>query len=65
MKFSRKDLPKGDFSAHQIADIFYPECISQDKEGRVYNRAIPVVFRILRKMDLILEVGHGIFYNAE
>ena len=64
VRFSINDLPKGDFTAYWVANKFYSECIGQDSEGRVYNRAIPTVYRLLRRMKLILEVGDGVFYNA-
>ena len=63
-RFSITNIPKGDFTAKSIADRFYPNSVSQDSEGRVYNRAIPTVFRLLRKMNNILEVGKGTFYNG-
>jgi len=62
--FANKDLPTGDFSVHFIAEKFYPECVKTDKEGRKYNRAVPVIYRILRSTKLVLEVGNGIFFNG-
>ena len=64
MRFKIEDLQKGDFTALEIANKYYPECVRQDSEGRVYNRAIPTVYRLLGKMKLILKVGNGVFYNA-
>lgn len=63
-KFKIEDLPKGDFHFKDIADRFYPECISSDSEGRVYNKSSSTVVRILRKMKLILELQNGYFYNG-
>ena len=63
-RFNIEDLPKGDFTVAFVADKFYPECIKYDSEGRIYNRAIPTIYRLLRRMRYILEVGNGIFYNA-
>jgi len=63
-RFSIGDIPKGDFHAGNIAQKYYPECVSEDSEGRIYNRAIGTVYRILRRMDNILDVGDGVFFNA-
>jgi len=63
-KFKIEDLPKGDFTVGSIADKFYPDSVKYDTEGRKYNRAIPTIYRLLRKMRFILEVGNGVFYNA-
>lgn len=63
-KFTIQDLPKGDFHISQIANRFYPECIGNDKEGRVYNKASATVSRILRNIKCVLELGNGYFYNG-
>jgi hypothetical protein len=63
-RFKIEDLPKGDFTVGSIAKKYYPECWGYDTEGRLYNRAIPTIYRLLRKMKMILEVGEGVFYNA-
>lgn len=64
-RFKREDIPSGDFHVVDIADKFYPDCaLMYDAEGRMYNRAIPTIYRLLRKMRGILEIGGGLFYNA-
>lgn len=64
-RFKQSDIPSGDFHAVDIADKFYPDCVfMHDSEGRVYNRALPTIYRLLRKMRGILEIGGGLFYNA-
>ena len=64
-RFKASDLPIGDFHVKDIADKFYQHCVKIDTEGRKYNRAIPVIYRLLRKMNLVLEVGGGVFYNGQ
>jgi hypothetical protein len=63
-RFKESDLPIGDFHVKDIADKFYPECVKIDTEGRKYNRAIPVIYRLIRKMKLVMEVKDGVFYNG-
>lgn len=63
-RFQATDLPIGDFHVKDIADKFYPDCVSIDTEGRKYNRAIPVIYRLLRKIKLVIEIGNGVFYNG-
>jgi hypothetical protein len=63
-RFTRDDLPKGEFTAMEVANKFYPESVSTDSEGRDYNRAVQTVYRLLRKKDMfILELGDGRFYR--
>ena len=63
-KFKVEDLPKGDFHISEIADKYYPECISSDSEGRIYNKASSTVSRLLRRMKCVLELKNGYFYNG-
>lgn len=49
------------FTASEIADKVYPNSVSDDTEGRVFNRAIPTVARILRKMKGVHETAKGIW----
>lgn len=51
-----------DFKAMEIADLMYPESIKQDREGRLFNRGISAVVRMLRTMSGVLEVGDGWFW---
>ena len=45
-----------DFSAVDIANILYPDCVRYDREGRLYNRAVPVVCRMLNSIRGVLRV---------
>lgn len=64
MKIDINNLPKGDFSAIDIANKYYPNAVKCDSEGRCYNMAIATVYRILRKTKGVIEIGNGIFYNG-
>lgn len=64
-RFNVTDIPKGEFNVMEIANRFYADCVKSDSEGRVFNRALPAVYRKLRNTTGILEVDkNGQFYNA-
>jgi len=63
-KFKISDLPKGDFHLSQIADEYYPECVKSDSQGRTYNMASSTISRVLRRMEGVMELENGYFYNA-
>lgn len=53
-----------DFHALDIANKLYPHCIKYDTEGRQFNRAMPTVCRMLRKIRFVIEVKgkHLVFW---
>lgn len=44
-----------EFSPHEIVDIIYPNSVSTDTEGRTFNRGIGPLFRMLRKIQGVVE----------
>lgn len=58
-----KTIPRDrDFSIHEIANILYPDSVKYDSEGRVSNRAAPVIARMMMTLKGVLNVGNGVFY---
>jgi hypothetical protein len=55
----RKVMPvEEDFHALEIANAVYPHCVKYDTEGRLSNKALPTVTRLLRRTKLIMEVDN-------
>lgn len=51
------------FRAMEIANIVYPYSVKSDSEGRVFNRSVSYVAKILRQTKGILELSSGEFYR--
>jgi len=54
----RDSIPvEEDFRAVDVANMVYPHCVKHDIEGRLTNKALPTVTRILRRTKGVLEVN--------
>jgi hypothetical protein len=50
------------FRAADIADTIFPDLSSYDTEGRLFNRGVSTVARLLRQIKGVQEKPYGIFY---
>lgn len=58
-----KAMPKDrEFKAMDITQAVFPNLERIDTEGRYYNRGVATVARLLRQINGVVEVDHGIFY---
>jgi len=56
-------MPKEkEFRAIDIADAIYPDLTRIDSEGRLFNRGVSTVARLLRGIKGVQEKPYGIFF---